>query len=67
MWITAVIFSGVTDRGANRAPGKLNVKNGPHSTYILVLRIPLVFSRLLFLCDFGVISGFRIEIHIRIH
>jgi len=44
------LSSGVTDEGsgANRSPGKLNLKSGSHLACIFVLTILLVFSRLFF-------------------
>ena len=68
--------SNVTDREAGvrttpTTPGKLNVKPDPHFAYISVFCILLVFSSLLLFLRFSecfpVISGFRIEVHIKIH
>ena len=42
-----------TERRIAPPPGKLNVKNGLYFGF----NIPLVFSRLLFLCFFGSFSG----------
>jgi len=68
-----ILTSGVTDGrvGGRAAPsGKLNVKTGPLLIDILIFRIILVFSRLLFFAFFRMLLFLlaSIDIHdIRIH
>ena len=53
------LISGVTDggRGANRPPGKLNVKTGPPPSLYFGIHYSLVCSRLLVFAFVGVFSG----------
>jgi len=64
-----IMLSGVTNRGGEPPPGKLNVKTGPPLADIVIFDILLFFSRLFF-CVFSGCFCFLagIDIHdIRIH